>query len=210
MDTQLLISITRQLGSGGAFIGRELATRLNIRYADRVIIREAAKQLEMKEKDLEGIEEKQLGFWQTFLENSIRTPGVYIPPQQVLAPRDRVLFDAESRTILDIAKEGPAVIIGRCGFHILREYPNHVKLFLHGEPSTRVTKVMEMYGVESREEAERIISKSDKARDAYCRGFTGQDRTDARNFDLSIDTSTFTSEQTLELILSYLKIRKLA
>ena len=69
LNSPFVITISRQLGSGGAYIGQQLAQKLNIFYADRKIINEAAKQLSVLEEDLESLEERERSFWQSFLDS---------------------------------------------------------------------------------------------------------------------------------------------
>ena len=135
-----VITISRQLGSGGAYIGQQLAKNLNIFYADREIIGQAAKQLSVLNEDLESRDEKILSFWQSFIRSFAIAPDVYVPPQ-IIAPTDRGLFKTESEIIARIAKERSAVIIGRCGSYILREHPNHVSIFLHGDITFRKGRI---------------------------------------------------------------------
>jgi len=126
-----VITISRQLGSGGAYIGQQLAKKLNIFYADREIICHVAKKLSVLEEDLESRDEKIRSFWQSFLQLCAFASDAYLPPPMIV-PTDRELFKAEAEIIEHISKERSAVIIGRCGAHILREHPNHVSIFLHG------------------------------------------------------------------------------
>ena len=128
--TPFVITISRQLGSGGAYIGQQLAKRLNIDYVDREILSKAAKQLAVLEEDLESRDEKLLSFWKSFFHINGFSPDVHIPPRMNF-PFDREIFDAETNIIEHIARERSSVIIGRCGFHILREYSNCVSLFLY-------------------------------------------------------------------------------
>ena len=111
-DTPLVITISRQLGSGGAFVGQELAKALGISYADREIIDQAAQRLSMLDADLEKRDEKRLSFWQSFMCSLACTPEAYVKPQS-LPPTDRELFKIESEIMLRIARERSVVIIGR-------------------------------------------------------------------------------------------------
>ncbi len=133
----LVITISRQFGSGGAYIGQQLAKKLKIFYADREIVARAAKQLSLLENTLDSRDEKVLSFWQSFLRFGTFAPDVYIP-QRIEEPTDYELFKVESGIIERIVKEHSAVIIGRCGFHIFRDYPNHVSLFLHADMALQV------------------------------------------------------------------------
>jgi len=202
--TPFIITISRQLGSGGAYVGQKLAKNLNIFYADREIISQAAKQLSVLEEDLESRDEKIISFWQSLLTSyAIGAPDSYIPPQ-IISPTDHILFKVESEIIERIAKERSAVIIGRCASHILRYHTNHISIFLHSNLSFRKTRVQEIYNL-SEEAAEKMIAKSDKDRAVYYRTNTGKEWTDIRNYDLSIDTGKIGLEKSLDLIIEYLE-----
>jgi cytidylate kinase len=203
----LVITISRDAGSGASYVGHHLAKNLGMGYVDRVIVREAAVQLSVLEKDLESMDEAVPSFWRAFVQNNYFFPDVYAPPKLML-PSGRELFEVESKIISRIAHEAPAVIVGRCGFHVLREHPNHVRVFLHGHLEFRTERFQKLYQL-TRAEAARAIARLDKARNAYCKAFTGRDGIDARNFDLSIDTSRLVDlDQATELILHYVRLRQ--
>jgi cytidylate kinase len=202
----IVITISRDVGSGASYVGQHLAKNLGISYVDRVIVREAALQLSVHEKDLESIDETVPSFWASFVQNNYFFPDVYVPPKLML-PNDRELFEVESKMIARIAHERPAVIVGRCGFHVLREHPNHVNVFLHAHLDFRTDRFQKMYRL-TRAEAEKEIAQRDKARNAYCRTFTGRDWANARNFDLCIDTSKLVDlDKVADLILRYIELR---
>lgn len=199
-----VITISRQLGSGGAYIGQQLAKNLNVFYADREIIGQAAQQLSVLKEELESRDEKILSFWQSFLRSYAIAPDTYVPPQ-IIPPSDRQLFKIESEVITRIAKERSAIIIGRCGSYILREHPNHVSIFLHGDITFRKGRVQKLYSV-SKEVAVKMIVKNDKERALYHRTFTGKEWTDARRYNISIDTSKIGIDKSIEFILKYLEL----
>ncbi len=198
-----VITISRQLGSGGAYVGQQLAKNLNVFYADREIIGQAAKQLSVLKEDLESRDEKILSFWQSFIQSFAIAPDVYMPPQ-IIAPTDRELFKVETKIIEHIAKERSAVIIGRCGAYVLREHPNHVSIFLHSDITFRKSRIQSLYNV-SEEVAGKMIAQSDKERALYHHTFTGKEWTDARRYDISINTSKIGLDKSVELILKYLE-----
>jgi len=199
-----VITISRQLGSGGSYVGQQLAKKMNIFYADREIIRNVAKELSILETDIESRDEKILSFWQSLKANNAFAPDVHIAPG-MLAPTDRELFEAESKVIEQIAKERSAVIIGRCGFHVFRDFPNHISLFLHADNTFRNNRIQKLYNVSS-EIAGKMIVQSDKERTNYCKTFTGKEWSDARNYNISIDTGRVEIDKTVELILNYLLV----
>lgn len=199
----LAITISRQFGSGGGYIGQQLARKLNIYYADREILSRAAKQLAVLEEDLESRDEKLLSFWKSFLHMNGFSPEVYIPPKMNF-PLNRELFETESEIIEQIANEQSSVIIGRCGFHILREYSNRVSIFLFADSSFRIRRIQKLYNL-TENAATELIKQNDKERTQYIETFTGKKWTDARHFDLSIDTSKIGVDKSVELILNYVK-----
>jgi CMP/dCMP kinase len=203
-SSPFVITISRQLGSGGAYLGQKLAKNLNIFYADREIIGQVAKQFSLLEGDLESRDEKISSFWQSYLQSyAFGAPDAYIPPY-VIIPTDRELFNAETKIIEHIAKERSAVIIGRCSSHILREHPNHLSVFLHAEITFRINRIQKLYNV-SAEVAEKMIVQSDKERALYNHTFTGKDWIDVRQFDISLDTSKIGLDKSFELILKCLE-----
>ncbi|OFY04441.1 MAG: hypothetical protein A2W94_12505 [Bacteroidetes bacterium GWE2_42_42] len=195
------------MGSGGAYIGQKLAKKLKIHYADREIIRKAAETLSVSEEDLESMDEKSQTWWDYIQMSSRYAVDVYIPPVQKFAPTDLELYKAESEILMDIAKECSAVIIGRCGFHVLDGHPNLVKILLHADKDYRVKRIMDLYSV-SIKTAEKMIDDSDKKRCSYIKKFAKKDWMDAGNYHLCIDTSKIGIDKALDLILEYIPSAK--
>ena len=198
-----LVTISRELGSGGAYVGQILARKMNIPYVNREIISEAAQKLSVLEKDLVSRDEKILTFWQSFLQISPLTQDTFIPPK-MMVPGDHELFEVEAEIIERIAQKGPAVIIGRCGFDVLRNYPNHISIFLHGDCASRKNRILKLYDL-SEEAAEKLIAQKDRERALYCKTITGKEWADARNYNMCIDTSKMDLDKAVELIWDYMK-----
>lgn len=203
----LVITISRQFGSGGSYIGQQLAKKLNIYFADREILRKAAERFSVLEEELVSRDEKTVSLWRSFLEISTYGlgPDGYIPPQKVL-PTSQEVFDTESEIIREIVREHSAVIIGRCGFHILRNHSNAIKILLHADIPYRSKRIQELQNI-SEFEALELIDKIDEERARYIKTFTGEDWTNARLFDLSIDTGQLGPDSSIQLILNYVKLK---
>lgn len=203
-DSHLIITINRQLGSGGAYIGQLLAKRLNIFYADKAIISEASKQLGALGNELEYRDEKISSYWDSFLQSfSMGFPDAFAMPNY-FAPTDNELFEIQTEIIKRIVHERSAVIIGRCGSYILRQHPNHVCVFLHSHFDFRKARIQDRFNV-TEEEAEKMIEKIDNDRALYYHKFTGKDWNDFRQYDLTIDTGKIGVDKCVELILKYLE-----
>ena len=207
MATMNVITISRQLGAGGAFVGLELAKKLQILFADKEIIQMAAEQLSTVEENLALREEKRLSFWHSFYKNLPLNDVISVPP---VAPElefsDEELFDVEAEVIKRIVATHSAVILGRCGFDVLKDHPNHVSVLLHADKDFRIHKMKGLYNL-SDTEATKLIEKGDRERSIYCRTFTGKDWLNARNYDLAVDTSKISFEKAVEIILNYQQIK---
>lgn len=113
---------------------------------------------------------------------------------------------AQHKVIERIAENGSCVIVGRAADHVLREHKDVVRIFVYAPEEYRISRVMEVYG-DTREEAERNISRSDTARAAYYRSISGRDWGDRRNYDLMVDSSIGVKD-TSEIICRFATIKK--
>jgi len=203
-SNHLIITISRQQGSGGAYIGQKLAKKLKICYADREIIRRAAEKLSVSEEELKARDEKTQSWWEYVLESSRYAPEIYVPPVQKFAPTDLELYTTESEIIKQVTKKGSAVIIGRCGFHILQGHPNCVRVFLHADIEFRINRIKELYKL-SKKDAIAMIEQYDRKRALYIKKFTKTDWTDSTQYDLCVNSGKIGLDKTVDLIAGYVK-----
>ena len=203
-ESPFVITISRQLGSGGAYLGQRLAEQLGIVYLDREIVSQAAKQLKVLEEDLEFRDEKKASFWESVFQfGTYSSTNTYMPPE-IYIPSDREFFQAESEIIQKVAGERSAVIIGRGGSWVLRKHPRHVSIFLHADCAFRQQRVEEIYDVPA-QKAEELIAKSDLERARYFHTLTGREWADARQYHLAVDTSVVGLAETETLLLAWIK-----
>ena len=194
----IVITIARQLGSGGSYIGQKVAQRLGYAYIDRQILQQAAKELGVEEAVIEERDERLQGFWERVLTVFALGPpdGTYTPPPHLVSDTD--LIETERRLIVQLATRGPCVVLGHGGFHLLRGRVRLFNVFVHAPLEFRVARVMSIYHAGSEDEAARLVERSDRERIRYIRTFTGRDWFDARNYNLAIDTGVIdfaTAEQ---------------
>jgi cytidylate kinase len=205
-----VLTISRQLGSGGSYIGQEVARRLGMRYADREILQRAAAAAGVKESDLEGAEEKAAGFWHSVVHSfSLGGPDTTFVAPPLSAVYEEDVFKIESRIIREIASQFDTVIVGRAGFHVLVGHPGVVNVRVHARRAWRVERVMQVYRIEDTAEAEELVDRSDRQRASFIKTFTGRHWTDARLFDICLDTSSvgleLATEWVVELVSSRMK-----
>lgn len=200
------ITISRQMGSGGDYIGYELAKALGFVYVNREILRQAARLLKKSTTSLERYEEKSSGFISNILRafafGSPDTP--YAPP--VSRPvYEKELFTLESKIITEIVDKHDAVVIGRAGFHVLKDRANTAHLFIHAPLNYRVKRVMKADSTLDVQEAQAKVVESDKRRGKFIRDMTGTEWMDALNYHLSIDSSASELSNTVKIVLNFIE-----
>ncbi len=206
MANNVIVTIARQLGSGGSLIGKQVAEQLSIKYIDREILQQVADILHESENNLSDREERLSTFWERMARAfcyGVPETG-YVPPPLRPIP-DEELFAVESMIIRKITADCSAVLVGRAGFHILRDMPNVVNVFIHAPKEFRVRRVMELYGVPEKEQAMEMIEDSDSQRKEFVKTMTGLNWTDAQNYHLSIDTAIAGFSSAVEMILPLAK-----
>lgn len=194
-----IITISRQMGSGGSEIGQILAMRLGWRYADRDAIVELARRASEAAGRVPLPLEQIPLTWDPFSPFGMGVAEAFLPPG-LLSPTPMELFQDEADAITRIAGDHPAVIVGRCGVHVLKDHPASFHVHLHAARHVREERLHTLYGITT-EEAARRIEHSDRQRSERFHDIVGRHWTDARLYHLCIDTGRLGIEASAELIL---------
>lgn len=194
-----VITISRQFGSGGHEVGTKLAEKLGIKYYDKELIAMAAKKSGLSEEIFAQADEKAGNslLYSMVMGNypfGSRFSGVGE------MPINDQLFVLQSEIIKKAAMEGPCIVIGRCGDYILRDFKNVFKIFIHAKKEVRVDWVVQT-GLADAKKAPDYISKKDKQRANYYNFYSNKRWDDLGNYDLTLDCSTFTVDQAVNIIL---------
>lgn len=197
-----IITIAREMGSGGRTIGKMLSEDLGIKYYDKDLIKLASEDSGINERFFGLVDEKLKG---SFLRKGGVYKGELISPDHRDFTSDQNLFNFQAKIIKQLADKEPAVIVGRCADFILSGKRDVVKVFVYSNMETAVKNVVDMYGV-SEKEAQKIIERTDKERSEYYRHYTGRDWTNAKNYNICLDTSNMDYTKCIEIIKSYLKL----
>ena len=213
MDTNgnFVITISRELGSGGRTVGRKLAEKLGVRYSDKELIHALMRKFNLTASGIEKLKGEKKNWLADVIQLVAPVPKVgmlidgdsrYVQEYRPdLTPDD--IFKAESQILREIDEHGPCVIAGRSGFFVLEERPDKIDVFITATLEHRIARVMRKQEV-SREEAERIIKKVDKTRDNYVKRYIGRSRYDVRNYDLVINMDGLSEDDAVDVILTYL------
>lgn len=182
----VIITIAREHGSSGKQIGKLLAQELGIPFYYKEMIALAAHESRLDQEFISDIHKNA----PDILRNLYLSSHVV---QRAVAAQEQI--------IRKIADNGSCVIVGRAADHVLKEYNNVIRVFVHAPKEYRIGRVMKIYG-DTLKEAKRNIHRSDKARAAYYQHISGNRWGDARNYELTINSSVGV-KQTSNLILQY-------
>jgi len=194
------------MGSGGTYIGYLLAKELGYKYIDREILRQASKHLKTGTDWLAQYDERSSGILSNLLRVfSLGTPestGVSHIRQPVY---DSDLFKLECKIMNDIVDQHDAVIVGRGGFHALRDRPAIFRIFIHAPREFRVKRLMKVQNLTDVKAARLEIEKSDMRKTRFIRDMVGVTWTDSLNYHLCIDSSMIIFSSSVEMILKLVR-----
>lgn len=206
-----VITVSREIGSGGHTVGRILAEKLNTFYFDKYLIETLEKRFNLTASGIEKLKGEKKN-WLADLFHAIapipsaNTLGVdprYTQQFRVDVTTDDI-YEAETEILRELTKVGSCVIAGRSGFFVFKDHPNHLNVFIIASDENRIRRVMEKQGLEE-ESAKALIKNIDHTRENYIQRYTGTSRYDARNYDLVLNADGHTEEELADLILSYIQ-----
>lgn len=204
--THHVITLSRQMGSGGTYLGYLLAEKLGFQYVDREIVRRAAEAFNTDVASLSHLDEKSSGLLANVLRSfAVGTPEVPNIYPIVMPVYDHDLYIAECRIMNEIADKQDSVFIGRAGFHALKERAGAIHIFTHAPIDFRVKRLMQVHSTTDAKHARAEIEKSDAQRARFIKDMAGLHWIDARNYHLCLDMSKVSFEASLEMIMNMLK-----
>lgn len=192
LSKNIVITISREYGSGGRYVGRLIADILGIKFYDKDFVKKLAEETGLSEEYIESNEQKRNSL--SNLNN-----GYYFG----LDNRDD-LFLKESELIKEVACKESCVIIGRCADFILKDEKNIIKIFIYSDMEDKINRAIEFYGMD-KEKAKKEIKQIDKLRGNHYKYYTGNDWNDHSNYDICINSDVLGVEKTAELICEFIK-----
>lgn len=195
-----IITISREYGSGGQEIGRQVAERLGIGFLDKELINEAARASGLGVQLVQEMEEST-GAMPFFEALSLNRTEPFEEGHPAAATIQDRMFLAQSNIIRQAAEKDPCVIVGRAANHVLAGRKDCLHVYIYADLGTRIDRVAERLDITT-EEAAKKIAKVDRARAAYYRYYTGEEWGLARNYNLSLDSGFLSSEGCIKAILT--------
>lgn len=192
LNKHIVITISREYGSGGRYIGKLIADKLGIKLYDKNFIIKLAEETGLSEEYIENNEQKR---------NLLDTlnNGYY----SGLNNSDE-LFIKESELIKELADKESCVIIGRCSNYILKDRNDTVKIFVYSDINNQIKRAVDFYGID-KSKAKKEIKKINKLRANHYKYYTEKDWNDCSNYDICINSDVLGVEKSAELICDVIK-----
>lgn len=200
-----VITIAREYGSGGRTIGEMLANDLNIHYYDKELMKLASDESGINEALFAKADEK-LKATSLFRIAKSAYSGELIPPENDDFVSNDNLFNYQAKIIRQLAEEESCVIIGRCSDYILKNFDNVLSVFIHAPLDFCLEQAAKKHSM-SPKELEKFVERTNKRRAEYYKYYTGRSWTDAKNYDLCLDSSKLGFERSVEEIKAYMNVR---
>ncbi|MBQ6886929.1 MAG: cytidylate kinase-like family protein [Lachnospiraceae bacterium] len=205
MDLNTVITIAREYGSGGRTIGEMLAKDLNIHYYDKELMKLASEDSGINEALFAKADEKVKATSLFRIAKSAYS-GELIPPESDDFVSNDNLFNYQAKIIRQLAEEESCVIIGRCSDYVLKEYDNVLSVFIHAPLDFCLEQAAKLHSMPPKE-LEKFVERTNKRRAEYYKYYTGRNWTDAKNYDLCLDSSKLGFERCVEEIKAYMDVR---
>ena len=204
-NEKFVITINRELGSGGRTVGRILAEKLGVPFYDKALIHALEEKYNLTSEEIERMKGRSSNWWTDFERVVSLGHGMCLDTQSsgVDTVTTSVLFKAEKEILEGIAQAESCVIAGRVAFFVLKAHPNHLSIFIHAPMKNRLERVMRKKNI-SEKEAAKLIEKVDNMRKEYVKRFAQTSRYDSRNYDLVINMDGKTEEEVAQHILNFI------
>ena len=208
-NNKFVITINRELGSGGRTVGRKLAEQLNVPYYDKALSMALQEKYHISSEVLERIKGQKQGWWEDLKRvlagpNSDDTFFIMEMGREPEVLNTEMVFRAETEILKEMGKNESCIIAGRSAFYIFRDHPNHLSILIQASMPSRVARVAREQNM-SREEARMTIDKVDEMRENYINMFARTSRYEARNYQLVLSMDELTEDEAVNIIMDYIR-----
>ena len=210
-NEKFVITINRELGSGGRTVGRKLAEKLNVAFYDKALINELKEKFHLDTEQIEKLKSGKSDWWREFINSALYLgQGMHelwyyqrMTGKEGYLVTSSDMFEQDKEILTRVAEEESCIVAGRSGFSVFANHPNHLSILIQAPLEYRIQRIMTKQEL-TREEAEKIIKKVDEMRENYVNKYTGTSRYDTRNYHLVISMDGKSEDEVADLIFSYL------
>ena len=198
-NQKFVITINREAGSGGRDIATKLGELLGVKVYAKEILASIREKYNLTEEEVERIKATKPGWWADFCRFYKQFGSTAAIAYESFEVDSKQLYQEEEKILKDLAAQESCIIVGRTGFQIFKDNPDAMRLLIIADPEYRVKRLMERQGV-NEQGARDIMERTDKARENYTKSFAGTSRYDARNYDMVLNVSGFTTDQVAQFL----------
>lgn len=183
-----IITVSREFGSGGRTIGKQVAKELGIPCYDNELIQKIASESGFDEHYVKDAGEYDSGgFLSIFSSRAFGDTNADL------------IWKAQCKIILQLAEKEPCVIVGRCADYILRDKADCLRVFIHADKDFRMNRIIKVYG-ETDIPTEQRLKEKEKRRAAYHRFYTNMKWGQSKNYDITLNIGTPGIDKCAEII----------
>lgn len=186
-----IITISREFGSGGRYLGEKIAERLGMDYYDKEILVKVAEKTGLSQKYIEKVGEGA----------PIKNHFAYsfVGRNSAGASLEDYMDSMQREVILEAAEKGPCVIVGRCADFILRDRTDILNIFVCGNDKEKTARIMQLHNL-SEAEAHKLMKETNKKRRVHYEYYTEQKWGEAGNYSICLNSSDIGYEKCIEII----------
>ena len=199
-----IVTISRQYGSGGRYIGENLAKAMGVPCYDEKLIDMVAKESGFAQSFVAEKGERMTGSLLFNIASSLSFANNVFSTNNGVTLQDEIYF-TQNRIIKELAAKGPCVIVGRCADYILREREDCLNVFIHADEESKIERAEKYFNI-TREEAPAVLKKKDKARANHYKYYTDQEWGMASNYDLCLNSGLIGIEGCVKAIQQVLEL----
>ena len=199
-----IVTISRQYGSGGRYIGENLAKAMGVPCYDEKLIDMVAKESGFAQSFVAEKGERMTGSLLFNIASSLSFANNVFSTNNGVTLQDEIYF-TQNRIIKELADKGPCVIVGRCADYILREREDCLNVFIFADNESRIERAEKYFNI-TREEAPAVLKKKDKARANHYKYYTDQEWGMASNYDLCLNSGLIGIEGCVKAIQQVLEL----
>lgn len=199
-----IVTISRQYGSGGRYIGENLAKAMCVPCYDEKLIDMVAKESGFAQSFVAEKGERMTGSLLFNIASSLSFANNVFSTNNGVTLQDEIYF-TQNRIIKELADKGPCVIVGRCADYILREREDCLNVFIFADNESKIERAEKYFNI-TREEAPAVLKKKDKARANHYKYYTDQEWGMASNYDLCLNSGLIGIEGCVKAIQQVLEL----
>ena len=203
-NSKFVITINRELGSGGRTVGRKLAELLGVKYYDKAIVQGLTEKYGLTAEEIERLKAQEKPSWWSELQDRCKSLLSANPQPK---PSTSAMFETERRILEQLASQDSCVVAGRSAFLIFREHPNHLNVFIQASTDHRIERLMKKQGL-TYAAALDVLDEVDEGREAYLKKYSDRSRYDTRNYDVVLSMDHMTEDDAVAVIMEYVGRQK--